>query len=258
MRLMIREYLSMLKESDELDVIVPDLLNAMGIDVLAGAQKGVRQDGVDIHGVGIDPETGIKTNYLITVKKGNITRNIWSSDKQSVRQSLEEITDVYMTQKMSNEHKKLPSKIILCYGGEMRQEVQPNWTGFTNKYSDYTFEDWGGNRLSGLIETYLTDEHLFFEDVKKETKTALLKVFQKVEEIGKISVLKIQMSNIRGQIRDNKTDIGEFVTSNIKEFSKFPEIIKIIDEISVHEKEILLKKEKIEMLQGKAKSEAKA
>jgi uncharacterized protein with PhoU and TrkA domain len=98
----------------------------------------------------------------------------------------------------------------------------------------------------------------FFEDVKKETKTALLKVFQKVEEIGKISVLKIQMSNIRGQIRDNKTDIGEFVTSNIKEFSKFPEIIKIIDEISVHEKEILLKKEKIEMLQGKAKSEAKA
>ncbi|MBT4792222.1 MAG: hypothetical protein HON90_11675 [Halobacteriovoraceae bacterium] len=91
-----------------------------------------------------------------------------------MRQSLEEITDVYMTQKMSNEHKKLPSKIILCYGGEMRQEVQPNWTGFTNKYSDYTFEDWGGNRLSGLIETYLTDEHLFFEDVKKDIRRTIV------------------------------------------------------------------------------------
>ena len=98
----------------------------------------------------------------------------------------------------------------------------------------------------------------FFEDVKKETKIALSKVFQKVEEVGEVSVLKIQMSNIRGQIRDNKTDIGESVTSNIKEFSKFPEIITIVDEILVYEKEILLKKEKIEMLQCKTKSEAKA
>ena len=71
MRLMIREYLSMLKESDELDLIVPNLLCSMDFDVLAGAQRGVRQDGVDIHAVGVDPETNERTNYLITIKRGN-------------------------------------------------------------------------------------------------------------------------------------------------------------------------------------------
>ena len=59
MRLIIREYLSMLKETDELEVIVPDLLNSMNIDIVAGAQSGVRQEGVDIHGIGNDPETGL-------------------------------------------------------------------------------------------------------------------------------------------------------------------------------------------------------
>ncbi len=101
------------------------------------------------------------------------------------------------------------------------------------------------------------DNKSFFEDVKRETKTALSKLFCKVEEFGKVSVIKLQISNIRGQIRDNKTEIGEFVTSDIKEFSKFPEIIKIVEKISIHDKEILLKKEKIDMLRGNFNNEAK-
>ena len=101
------------------------------------------------------------------------------------------------------------------------------------------------------------DNKSFFEDVKKGTKTALSKLFCKVEEFGKVSVIKLQISNLRGKIRDNKTEIGDFVTLNIKEFSKFPEIVKIVEKISIHDKEILLKKDKINMLWGNAKNEAK-
>ncbi len=56
MRLVIREYLSMLKESGELDALLPDLLLSMGITPLSKAQVGVRQHGVDVAGVGPDPE----------------------------------------------------------------------------------------------------------------------------------------------------------------------------------------------------------
>jgi hypothetical protein len=157
----------MLKESDELDLIIPDLLNAMNIDVLAGAQKGVRQDGVDVHGIGIDPDTGLKTNFLITIKRGDISRTVWDSGVQSVRQSLVEIIDVYVKQKIPKTHRKLPIKIILCFGGEMKQEVLPNWSGFTEDHPKFIFDEWSGDKLSGLIEKHLTDENLFFDEVKK-------------------------------------------------------------------------------------------
>jgi hypothetical protein len=171
---MIQEYLSMLKESDELDLIVPDLLSSMNFNIVAGAQKGVRQEGVDIHAIGIDKDSNLKTNYLITVKKGDITRDVWSSNKQAVRQSLEDIIDVYVTQKMTEEQLKLPTKIILCFGGELKQEVQSNWVGFQSKYKDYNFVEWSGNQLSALIEEYLTNEHLFFGSTKQDFRRSIV------------------------------------------------------------------------------------
>ena len=169
MRLRIEEYLSMLKESDELDRIIPNLLAAMNIEVISSPQRGTRQHGVDIHGIGPD-----KTNFLITIKKGNITRGVWDNGLHSVRSSLNEIKDGYI-QKMSSEHKKSPHKIILCYGGHMDQNVQDNWNGFTKeeRKENYQFENWGGSKISGLIEEYLINEYLFLEEVKQYMKRTL-------------------------------------------------------------------------------------
>ncbi len=48
MKLVIREYLSMLRESGELDALLPDLLLSMDIEPISKAQVGVRQYGVDV------------------------------------------------------------------------------------------------------------------------------------------------------------------------------------------------------------------
>lgn len=80
MRLVIREYLRMLKESGELDEFLPELLLKMGFILTSKAQKGVRQGGVDIAAVGKDI-TGQDTLLLLVVKCGNITRSNWDNGK---------------------------------------------------------------------------------------------------------------------------------------------------------------------------------
>ena len=130
MRLVIREYLSMLRESGELDALLPDLLLTMGIEPLTRPGRGIRQFGVDVPAVGIDPEDGLMKLFLFTVKRGNITRADWDGSPQSVRPSLNEILDSYLHNRVRPEHAGLPKKIVLATGGELRPEVDPNWRDF--------------------------------------------------------------------------------------------------------------------------------
>jgi hypothetical protein len=174
LRLLIQEYLGMLKEDNELDAVVRDLVSSMGFDVISVPQKGTRQDGVDIHAVGIDPVDKIKKNFLITIKKGKIDRNIWDAPKQGVLASLHDIIYVYVKTKIGPSEKNLPIKIILCCGGELKQEVQSNWTGFQGKHTEFEFDLWNGSKLSGLIEEYLLDEKIFLEDVQKKMRRTLV------------------------------------------------------------------------------------
>ena len=48
MKLIIREYLSSLRERGELDAVLPDLLSQMGLNVYSRPGRGTRQDGVDV------------------------------------------------------------------------------------------------------------------------------------------------------------------------------------------------------------------
>lgn len=175
MKLIIKQYLSLLKESDELDNLIPDLLLSMGIVPISKAQKGVRQNGVDVSGVGKD-ENGKKTLFLFTLKQGDIGRIDWDSGVQAVRPSLNEIKDVYLTSKVNPKHKKLPKKIILCTGGDLKQEVQSNWDGYVKSYYkegiiDYDF--WGGDRLSFLIEKHLFNEQIVPEEFRSRFRKVL-------------------------------------------------------------------------------------
>ena len=52
MRLIISQFLRTLRERDEFDRLLPDLLLAMGYVSLAKPQTGVRQYGVDLAAVG--------------------------------------------------------------------------------------------------------------------------------------------------------------------------------------------------------------
>lgn len=113
MKLIIREYLSLLKESKELDKLLPDLLLMMGIEPFSLPQGGVRQFGVDLAAVG---RLGCEENTLLlfTIKQGELGRQDWDTNEQSIRQSLNEIKDVYLRNHLSPEHLTLKKKIILC------------------------------------------------------------------------------------------------------------------------------------------------
>jgi hypothetical protein len=132
LNLIIQEYLSQLKESKELDKLLPDLLSAMKFVPITIPQLGVRQYGVDISAEYIDDKKN-KILYLFIIKQGDIGRNDWDSSPQSVRQSLDEIKDVYLTKFLSVEHKNITKKIILCTSGVLKQETEENWKGYIDK-----------------------------------------------------------------------------------------------------------------------------
>ncbi len=175
MKLIIREYLSLLKESKEIDRMLPDLLLAMGIEPFSKAQIGVRQYGVDVAAVGLD-EDDVKKLFLYIIKQGDIGRRDWNSNDQAVRQSLDEIKDVYLRHHIRPEHTNLPKKIILCTGGDLKQEIELNWEGYVSRNTvadkvEYAF--WGGDKLAILIEKYIFNDQLLPVDLRANIRKTL-------------------------------------------------------------------------------------
>lgn len=72
MKLVFREYLTSLRERNELDVVLPDLLSELGYNVISRPSTGPRQFGVDVAAVSpmVDGEQKL---YLFTIKQGDLT-----------------------------------------------------------------------------------------------------------------------------------------------------------------------------------------
>jgi hypothetical protein len=173
MILIIKEYLSMLKESKELDAILPDLLLTMGIEPLTKPQIGVRQDGVDIAAYG--ELEGINTILLFVIKQGDISRTDWDGSQQSIRPTLDEVIDVYIKNRIPPQYDTEPIKIILTTGGNRKQEIDTNWTGYTSRNTNdrITFDFWGGDKLSSYIVKFMMNENLFPIEAKKYLRKSL-------------------------------------------------------------------------------------
>src|SRR5258707_139083 len=122
MKLIIKEYLASLREREELDVVLPDLLSQMGMTVFSRPARGTRQDGVDVAAVGsMDGEE--KAVYLFSIKPGDLRRNDWDGDAvQSLRPSLNEILDAYIPNRLPTEHRDKKIKICISVGGDIREE----------------------------------------------------------------------------------------------------------------------------------------
>ena len=186
MRLVIREYLSMLRESRELDALLPDLLFAMDVEPISKAQVGARQHGVDVAGVVPDLDDGGKRKlFLFTIKQGDIDRRSWDSGEQAVRQSLNDILDVYIPYHVDKEYESLPKKIVVCCNGDVKPTVKPNWKGYKDQRTvpgvrEYDF--WGGDKLAALIEQYFLDEYLFPESAQKQMRKTIALADQNEDE----------------------------------------------------------------------------
>src|SRR6476646_8466935 len=101
MKLLIRDYVASLKERQELDAILPDLLSELGFNVISRPGRGTAQRGVDVAAIGKDSKV-----YLFTVKPGDLTRQEWDGTSQKLRSSLNEIIDDY-----------IPTRIPAAYRG---------------------------------------------------------------------------------------------------------------------------------------------
>lgn len=167
MKFVLKEYLTLLKEDGELDLLISDLLFSMNVIPISKPQKG-RQFGVDISAMGKDTD-GKKKTFLIAVKQGNLTRNTWDNGTNSVRQTLNEILDYYIPKVLTQEQNSIPKKIIVCTNGELEQTVSFDWNGFTDKNSkknDIEFEFWGIDKLASYIDEHLLPEQIFPSEYK--------------------------------------------------------------------------------------------
>ncbi|MDO9421069.1 MAG: hypothetical protein Q7T66_10430 [Herminiimonas sp.] len=175
MRLILSHYLRTLRERDEFDRLLPELLVAMGYVPLSKPQAGIRQFGVDFAAVGHSPDDGIKEILLFVIKQGNIGRREWSaSEPADLRPSLDEVLDVFVSSHIPNEYVLLRRVVVVATTGELKQELLPNWTGYVEKNRDKaSFHFWHGDKVAELLEKYLLDETLFASDDRQDLRKAL-------------------------------------------------------------------------------------
>lgn len=162
MKLVIREYLASLKERDELDAVLPDLLTELGFTVYSRPARGTRQYGVDVAAVG-PGQDGIRRVHLFSVKSGDLDRNEWNTaSPQSLRPSLDEILDHYIASRIPPEYASLPIAICLTFGGAIDEQVRAEVTGYMtrNTTPKISFEEWNGDRLAQVILDGILREEL--------------------------------------------------------------------------------------------------
>jgi len=180
MRLVIRQYIESLKERGELDVLLPDLLSQMGLEVFLTPGIGARQFGVDVAAVGSIDDSE-KTVFLFSIKSGDLGRRDWDSgNPQDLRPSINEIIDLFIPQRIPSEYRSNKIKICLCFGGEVKEEVRPNVSAFTQSATkdNISFSEWNGDKLSDLIERYFLREEL----LPKECRVLLRKALAMLDE----------------------------------------------------------------------------
>lgn len=153
MKLIVRDYLASLKEREELDAILPDLLSELGYTVISRPRRGTAQQGVDIAAVGTD-EDGKRKLFLFSVKQGDLTRQDWDGGTpQSLRPSLNEILDGYIPTRIPARYKSLPIVICLCIGGDVHENIRTVVSNFEkgNSSKRVSFDEWNGDKLAELI-----------------------------------------------------------------------------------------------------------
>lgn len=175
MKLIIKEYLSSLKEREELDAVLPDLLSQLGLNVYSRPARGTRQDGVDVGAVG-SLDGGAEKVYLFSIKSGDLTRREWDGESaQSLRPSLNEILDSYIPNRLPAEHRGKDIVICVTIGGNVLEQVRLQLTGYfeRNSKAHISFEEWNGDKLAAYIQSSFLREDLLPEQARSLLRKSL-------------------------------------------------------------------------------------
>jgi hypothetical protein len=175
MRLIISQFLRTLRERDEFDRLLPDLLLTMGYVPLAKPQTGVRQYGVDVAAAGKSPVDDEDELLLFVIKQGDLGRRDWDNpEPTAIRSSLNEVLDVYLTKMVPPEYSSFRKVVVLATTGDLKQDVEFNWTSYKEQNAQKAcFDFWGADKVSNLIERHMLNENLFAAEDRSDLRKSL-------------------------------------------------------------------------------------
>lgn len=176
MKPIIREYLASLREREELDVLIPNLLSELGYMVFSRPSRGTRQFGVDVAAIGPGDDDRV---YLFSIKRGDLTRSEWNgSSDQALRPSLDEIFDAYIPHHLPPEYSRKRIVICPCFGGEVLESAHEAFHGYmSNKQNERVeFSVWNGDRIAGFLQDGLLREDLMASGSRVSLRKAIAMV----------------------------------------------------------------------------------
>jgi len=173
LKFIVREYLLQLRERDELDAILPDLLRVMGYRIEKEAFRGEVEHGVDIAAFRSDETNG--ELFLIQVKAGDLDKNLWDSGSNSVRASLNNMIDVKYEDYSKPYLAKACKKFLLVHNGVLRENQRQKLDGYIQKnFPNNNFERWDIGVLCDLFNEHLLSERLILPKQQNLLKRVLI------------------------------------------------------------------------------------
>ncbi|MDP1742686.1 hypothetical protein [Polaromonas sp.] len=175
MRLVLSHYLESLRERDELDALLPELLVAMGHSVHSRPQIGVLQAGVDV--LSSFPARGAdREAFLFIIKFGDVGREDIYSGKQAIQPSIREACTDYVRTRIPQSLSGARKRLVLLTNGVLKQEAQSGFSALTEEVANTpncSLELWGSDQLLPLIEQYLFDESLLLKTGQYHLRSAI-------------------------------------------------------------------------------------
>jgi len=146
--------------------------------VISRPGRGTRQYGVDVLATGLDPNDNTKKlTYLITIKSGDIGRSDWDSGPQAVRQSINDIVDVYIPTHLPPSLRKTNKVIVVCCGGYVQEAVRQNLSGLTShieaQHKDISIQEWNGDHLADIVMSGVLRESVFSNEMRSQLRKAI-------------------------------------------------------------------------------------
>jgi hypothetical protein len=175
LRLVLTHYMESLREREELDALLPELLLAMGHSVISRPQIGVGQAGVDL--VSLFPAEGENAEvYLWILKFGDVGRADLFAGQQAIGPSLHEACTAFVEHRLDARLRALPIHPMVVSNGELRQDARDSFIAVVDQIArqhGHRVEFWGMDQLTPLIEEHLLDEGLLLGSAKGDLRAAL-------------------------------------------------------------------------------------
>jgi hypothetical protein len=100
----------------------------------------------------------------------------WNSGReQDLQPSLNDIITTYIPTHLPSMYQNKPIEVCICFGGNLKESARLSVAQYegTHQTKDLTFSEWGGDKLTQLIEKYFLNENLLPKDFQSMLRKSL-------------------------------------------------------------------------------------